>query len=326
VVAGDLDQDGRIDLFIANDMTADYLFINRGEMRFEEVGLIAGTAANSTGSYQAGMGTAIADLDRDDLPDIFVTNFYGESTSFFRNLGGGVFADRSAPIGLAASTRFQLGFGLAVIDVNDDGRLDVVSNNGHVNDMRPAIPHAMPPQLLLQREDGRLENVSDRAGPPWGRARLGRGMAWGDLDNDGRLDFILVERDGPLAYLHNLGPGGRSLNLNLEGVESGRDAVGARIRVTAGGQTHTTWRVGGGSFLSASSGRVHVGIGDSDRVEKVEVRWPSGREQVFSDLDPSQAHQAREGGPMMRPIAKNSGTSQPGAGPGLAPVRPEPGS
>jgi hypothetical protein len=311
VVAGDLDQDGKTDLFVANDMTADFLFLNRGSMRFEEVGLIAGPAANATGSYQAGMGTAIADLDRDGLPDILVTNFYGESTSFFRNLGGGIFADRSAPIGLAASTRFQLGFGLAVIDINDDGRLDVVSNNGHVNDMRPAIPQAMPPQLLLHREDGHLENVSDRAGKVWSVPRLGRGMAWGDLDNDGRLDLVLVERDGPLAFLRNLGPGGNSLNLELEGTDSGRDAVGARVRVSADGHTQTTWRVGGGSFLSASSGRVHVGVGDAARIDKVEIRWPSGREQTLTDLDPQKAYQVREGEPEIRRVAGRTNPSAP---------------
>jgi hypothetical protein len=136
-------------------------------------------------------------------------------------------------------------------------------------------------------------------------------MAWGDLDNDGRLDLVLVERDGPLAFLRNLGPGGNSLNLELEGTDSGRDAVGARVRVSADGHTQTTWRVGGGSFLSASSGRVHVGVGDAARIDKVEIRWPSGREQTLTDLDPQKAYQVREGEPEIRRVAGRTNPSAP---------------
>jgi hypothetical protein len=284
VVAADINDDGLVDLFVANDMTANYLFLNQGGFRFVEAGAESGVATNATGSFQAGMGVDCGDVDGDGRFDLLVTNFYGESTSFFTNLGGGLFHDGTAAVGLAAPTRFVLGFGLAVADVNNDGRPDVVQANGHVNDYRPAIPHAMPMQLFLNVGGGRLADASARAGPPWSIPYLGRGLARGDLDNDGRLDFALLAQDAPLAYLRNRGPAGRSLTLLLEGTASNRDAVGAKVVVTAGGRRQQIQRNGGGSFLSASDPRLHIGLGDADRAETVEVTWPSGRKDVHRDL------------------------------------------
>ena len=140
VVAADLDDDGRIDLFVANDMSANFLFRNLGGFRFEETAAESGVATNAAGGYQAGMGVACGDLDGDGRPDLAVTNFYGESTTFYRNLGGGLFADQTAAIGLAAPSRYLLGFGVAFLDANNDGRLDLATANGHVNDLRPNVP------------------------------------------------------------------------------------------------------------------------------------------------------------------------------------------
>src|SRR5262249_8643109 len=161
VLAADLDQDGRVDLFVANDTTANFFFRNLGGWRFEEAGMAAGVAANASGGYQAGMGVACGDLDGDGRPDLAVTNFYGESTTFYRNLGGGVFGDRTAAIGLAAPSRYRLGFGIALLDADNDGHLDLATANGHVEDYRPLIPYAMPAQLLVGGEDGRLVDVTD---------------------------------------------------------------------------------------------------------------------------------------------------------------------
>ena len=156
VVAADLDDDGRVDLFVANDMTANFLFRNLGGFRFEEVGRGVGVrAATPSGGYQAGMGVACGDLDGDGRPDLAVTNFYGESTTFFQNLGGGLFADRTAAAGLAAADAGTCsGFGVAFLDADNDGRLDLATANGHVNDFRPGIPYAMPAQLFLGAGDG----------------------------------------------------------------------------------------------------------------------------------------------------------------------------
>ncbi|HEY2158855.1 MAG TPA: CRTAC1 family protein, partial [Isosphaeraceae bacterium] len=295
VVAADLDDDGRVDLFVANDGTANFLLRNLGGMRFEEVGHASGVAGNASGGYQAGMGIACGDLDGDGRPDLLVTNFYGESTTYFRNLGGGVFADSTDVVGLAGPTRGLLGFGIALFDANDDGRLDLATANGHVNDDRPEFPWMMPCQLLVNGPDGRLADVSREAGPPWSVSRLGRGLASGDLDGDGRVDLVVVPQRSPLAYFHNESKGGHSVTLRLEGTKSNRDAVGAVITATIGKRTLRAWRTGGGSYQSASDGRIHLGLGDSNRVDSVEVRWPSGRVDTYSAIDAGRAYRLREG-------------------------------
>ena len=200
VVATDLDDDGRVDLFVANDQSPNYFFRNRGGLKFEEVAEISGLAGNANGGFQAGMGVACGDLDGDGRPDLGVTNFYNESMTFYHNLGGGVFADHTAATGLAVPTRYRLGFGTAFLDVNNDGHLDIAIANGHVDDFRPEIPYAMPAQLLVGSEGGQLTDVSDRAGPPWQVPRVARGLAAGDLDNDGR-DRPAARRAGRAAGL-----------------------------------------------------------------------------------------------------------------------------
>ena len=167
VVAADLDDDNRIDLYVANDGTANYLFRNQGGFRFEETALEAGVAGSASGGYQAGMGVACGDLDGDGRPDLLVTNFYGEGTTYYQNLGQGLFADRSAATGLGLATRYLLGFGIALADVANAGRLDVMIANGHVNDNRPYFPYAMPCRLYANRPDGRLVDVSKQAGDCW---------------------------------------------------------------------------------------------------------------------------------------------------------------
>ena len=206
VVAADLDGDGKIDLYVANDMSANFLYRNLGGFRFEEVGMASGAAASADGGYKAGMGIACGDLDGDGRVDLAVTNYYGESTTFYRNLGRGVFADHTDAIGLAGPTRFLLGFGLAFLDLDNDGRLDILSANGHVLDGRPTFPWMMPLQVLAGRAGGRLTDVSAAAGPPFGPPHLGRGFAAGDLDNDGRVDALVVCQNEPLVYLHNRTP------------------------------------------------------------------------------------------------------------------------
>jgi hypothetical protein len=239
---------------------------------------------------------ACGDLDGDGRLDLAVTNFYGESTTFYRNLGSGQFADQTAAIGLAAPSRYLLGFGAAFLDANNDGRLDLATANGHVNDLRPLLPFAMPAQLLLGDASGRLVDVSRQAGDPWQVLRLGRGMACGDLDNDGRLDLLIVSEHAPLAYFHNLGPSGHFVTLQLEGAtpRSNRDAVGARVILNAGGRRLFAERIGGSSYLSANDHRLHFGLGEVTRVESVEVRWPSGRVDRYGGLAADVGYLLRE--------------------------------
>lgn len=312
VVAADLDQDGRVDLFVANDMSANYLFHNRGGFRFEESAVASGVAANGEGGYQAGMGVACGDLNGDGHPDLVVTNYYGESTTFFQNLGGGAFADHSAAVGLALPSRYRLGFGVALPDVNNDGRLDLLTANGHIHDGRPQFPFAMPLQLFLGTEGGRLVDVTGRAGPPFGLELLARGLAAGDLDNDGRLDALVVAQNAPLVYLHNqANPPGHFLTLELEGRTSNRDAVGAEVTVSAGGKTLRAWRLGGGSYQSADDPRLHFGLNQARTVEQIEVRWPSGTVEKLGPLDADTGYRIREGERHATPLA-GFATKHPG--------------
>jgi tetratricopeptide (TPR) repeat protein len=296
VAAADFDGDGKIDLYVANDLTANYLWKNLGNWKFEEAGQSAGVAGNASGGFQASMGVAAGDLDGDGRIDLAVTNFYGECTTFYRNLGDGAFTDCTAAVGLDVATRQLLGFGVAFLDVNNDGRLDLASANGHVNDLRPHFPYMMPAQLLVGDAGGRLVDVSSRAGDVWTKPRMGRGLAAGDLDNDGRADLVLVGHNEPLAYFHNRSVGGHSVTIRLQGKPPGsnRDAIGARVTVLAGGKKLVSWRVGGGSYQSANDPRLHLGLGPSDRIDSVEVAWPSGRVSRFRDLPADTGYLLKE--------------------------------
>jgi hypothetical protein len=296
VVAADLDDDGRIDLYVANDMSANYLYHNLGGFRFEEIGQLSGVAASADGGYKAGMGIAHGDLDGDGLPDLAVTNYFGESTTFYQNLGQGFFADHSAEIGMAAPTRQLLGYGIVFVDVNNDGWLDVLTANGHVLDGRPTYPWTMPLQLLLGSPGGHLTDVSATSGPPFKPLHLGRGLAAGDIDNDGRVDSVVVMQNEPLVCLHNRTEHpGHFIRFRLEGTRSNRDAVGARITISCGGRKRVGFRVGGSSFQSSHDPRVHFGIGDSTRIDSVEIRWPSGRVDRHPGLAADHEYFVREG-------------------------------
>jgi enediyne biosynthesis protein E4 len=304
VVAADLDDDNRIDLYVANDGTANFLFRNHGGFRFEEIGVMAGVAGSAEGGFQAGMGVASADLDGDGRLDLLVTNLYLEGTTLYHNLGQGMFADRSAASGILPASRYLLGFGIAVFDAANDGRLDVAITNGNVNDFRPFYPFAMPSRLYEGRSGERLVDVSEHAGPPWAVPRLGRGLAAGDLDNDGRIDLVVLAQDEPLAYFHNQTE--RALHFvtfRLEGTDSNRDGVGARVVVATASGRQVAQRVGGGSYLSACDGRLHFGLGASTSVESVEVRWPSGRLDRWKNIPADTGYLLREGDPAPRPLA-----------------------
>ncbi|MGC8644183.1 MAG: CRTAC1 family protein, partial [Isosphaeraceae bacterium] len=304
VMTADLDDDGKIDVFVTNDMTSNYLFHNQGSFQFEESGLLSGVAGNAAGGSQAGMGVAGGDLDGDGRFDVTVTNYYNESTSFFRNLGEGFFGEQSASIGMAAPSRYVLGFGIAILDADNDGWLELMTANGHIHDGRPQYPWQMPVQLYHNEGGARplLREVSSRAGAPFQVLRVGRGLAAGDLDNDGRIDALVVSQNQPLAYLHNRSDAGHFLVLRLAGRKSNRDAVGARVTVRCGQRSLIAQRTGGGSYLSAGDPRLHFGLGKATLAEWVEVHWPSGRVDRYSGLKADTGYLLHEGESVPQPL------------------------
>ena len=211
-------------------------------------------------------------------------------------MGKGTFADQTSTIGLTGPSRYLVGFGIVFFDANNDGRLDLAQTNGHVIDHRPDFPLEMPGLLMIGGDAERMVDITKKAGAAWSVKRIGRGLAAGDLDNDGRIDLISIPQGVPLVFLHNqtTRAAGHAVTFQLEGTRSNRDGVGAVITITAGGQHRRAWRYGGGSYQSASDSRVHFGLGH-DRLEEVEVRWPSGQVDRFGHLDVDHCYRLKEG-------------------------------
>jgi tetratricopeptide (TPR) repeat protein len=302
VLAAHLDDDRRIDLFVANDMTANFLLRGREALVLEDEADLSGVAGSADGGYRAGMGVAAGDLDGDGRPELVVTNFYGEGTTLYKNLGGGLFADRSREAGIAAPSRYRLGFGAVIADFDNDGRNDLMTANGHL-DALPDTPLRMALQLFAGRPDGTLRDVTSQAGEAVSRPRLGRGLAWGDLDNDGRPDAVVIDQNAPAALLRNTTEKtGHWLCLSLRGTASNRDAIGAVVKIVAGGVPRVVQRTGGGSYLSSSDPRIHVGLGHAEEAESVEVTWPSGAVDRYGPLRADSGYLLIEGS--SRPAAQ----------------------
>jgi tetratricopeptide (TPR) repeat protein len=318
----DLDGDGRLDIFVANDTTPNFLFRNLGGLRFEEVGLTAGVAYDSMGRPTASMGVVAEDLNDDGRIDLFHTNLINQSSTLRWNLGRGLFADGTLAASLAAPTRSKTGFGTVALDVDNDGTLDLFVANGHT-DEQPWFntPMAQTAQLFLGRDHGRFELANLESSPYFSRPVVGRGVAAGDLDNDGRVDLVVVHRDFPAAVLRNGTRGGHWLGLRLRGTRSGRSPVGACAVCQAGGRSRVRWVTSGTSYLSSSDPRLWFGLGSTPKAEHLEVRWPSGTVQTWSDVAGDCILDIREGDDQPRVRS----TLAP-ARDMITPTRKEPGS
>lgn len=283
----DWDDDGRLDIFFANDASPNFLFRNLGGLKFEEVGLASGVGLAGSGRATASMGVVAEDLDSDGRLDLLHTNFVNESCTLRRGLGSGLFADVTLEAGLDGPTRAKTGFGAVALDANNDGVPDLFLANGHVDD-RPWInsPMAQTAQLFMGRGVGRFgfDSVGPEASSYFGRAVVGRGAAAGDFDNDGRVDLVVVHRDAPVSLLRNRTPGGHWLGLRLRGAKSSRSPIGARVTCRAGQRIITRWLTSGTSYLSANDPRLWFGLGDAHTVDFLEVRWPSGAVQRSEQL------------------------------------------
>lgn len=298
VAAADFDGDGRTDLYLANDGMPGDLFRNVGG-RFVNLGVESGTAFNYASREQAGMGADWGDYDNDGRPDLIVTTFQYEPTSLYHNDGGGAFTEAAFPAGIGDPTMNRLGFGVKFFDADNDGYLDLIQANGHVQDnadrIFPGVTYRQSPLLFQNQGGGRFRDISAAAGEALAAPLVGRGLAVGDCDNDGRLDVLIANLEGPPLLLRNETPdAGHILTLRLVGRKSPRDGTGARVTVHAGGRLQVREAGTGGSYLSASDPRVHFGLGTAAAADSVTVRWPSGIVQTLRNVPAGQELTVRE--------------------------------
>jgi hypothetical protein len=288
VVAADLDDDGWVDVFQTNDSSPNFLFRNLGEGRLEDVALEAEVAYSPSGQVTGAMATDAEDVDGDGRLDLIVTNFNNQGTFLQLNQGDMRFLDRGHRLGLSMPTFTVSSFGARFLDYDNDGLVDLFVAAGHpfapVSKVWPQVRYAEPPFLFENQGKG-FANVAPSRGEALGRAHVGRGVATGDYDNDGDPDILLLTVSEPPRLLRNDGGNRRHwLGVELVGTRSARDAIGAKVTVTAGGRARVRARVGGASYLSASDPRVLFGLGDVDRVDALEVRWPSGHVDRLTDV------------------------------------------
>ena len=274
---------------MANDLAPNFLYHNKGKGIFSEVGLLAGVAVASDGKTRAGMGTDFGDYTGDGLLDLVVTNFMLETHNIYRNLGGGLFGDATFESGLGPATMPFVGFGAVFLDYDNDGRLDLAIANGHVLDnaehFSPNATYAQRNLLFRNEGGGRLREVGRTSGPGFALVKVSRGLAAGDIDNDGDLD-LLVTNNGQTADLlrNDGGHPGNALLVRLVGKKSNRDGIGARLRLTAGTTTEVREVKAGSSYLGQSDVRVHFGLGRSTEIDRLEIRWPAGATDVIRNV------------------------------------------
>jgi len=302
VVAADLDDDGFIDLFVANDTVPNFLYRNIQGKRFEEVGVASGCAVNLDGQPQAYMGVDVDDLNGDGLPDLFVTAFSQEFNSLFRNQGKAQFLDVTDLTGMGQSSWWKLGFGTVFMDLDLDGQLDIVVVNGHVarrveEEGNPNLRFKQEALVYLNLGNERFRDITSAVGGYFMERHVGRALALGDFDNDGLADLVVSNSSEPTFLLRNVSQTPNQwVRLTLQGTKSNRDAVGARVTLRlSDGRTIVRHRKGGGSYLSALDPRLLIGVGKAQSIEQVEVRWPNGGVQTFGPLAVRKHYRLVEG-------------------------------
>lgn len=306
VGAADFDNDGWPDIFIANDGVRAFLFRNLHNGTFEETAGIAGMAYNQFGQPMGAMCISLGDYNNDGFLDLYISDFQGSSDHLWRNEGKGFFNEVSDSAGITIPTRNVLSFGGGFVDYDNDGWLDLFIANGHVY---PEIEQVSAETKYKQRNtifhnlhNGKFLEASAATGISALPPRVGRGVAFLDLDNDGAVDILVANNDDPPTLLHNSGNSGNNfLNFKLVGTKSNRDAMGARIRVAAGGISQIREIAGGGSYLSQSDLRANFGLGSAMRADVVEVNWPSGAKQTFRDVEANKFWLIVEGSSKLGP-------------------------
>jgi hypothetical protein len=300
VLWADFNNTGRPDIYVANDSTPKFLYKNEGNGKFKEIGLESGTAVSEDGSEQASMGIALGDYLHTGRPSLYVTNFSDENDLLYRNDGNWNFTEVSYAAGVALPSLPWVKWGTAFVDLDDDGWLDLLTVTGHVYPQVDTLPsgggYRQPKLLHLNQKDGTFCDASDQAGPALKEKHVSRGLAVGDLFNDGKIDVVISDLDGSPMILKNHGiPGRHWISFELAGTKSNRLALNARIKIVAGGMTQTDEIHSGGSYLSQNDLRLHFGLGSAKTIDRVEIRWPSGAIETLKDLAPDQFYSVLEG-------------------------------
>jgi hypothetical protein len=317
VVWADFNNTGRPDIYITNDSTPKYLYKNLGNGKFEEIGLQSGTAVSEDGSEQASMGIALGDYNHTGRPSIFVTNFTDENDLLYRNQGNWDFDEVSYASGVALPSLPWVKWGTAFVDLTNDGWLDLITVTGHVYPQVDQLPsgggYRQPKLLQMNQKDGTFCDASDQAGEALKERRVSRGLAVGDLFNDGNMDVVIEDLDGKPMILRNHGvPGNHWVSFELDGTKSNRLALNARIKIVAGGMTQTGEIHSGGSYLSQSDLRVHFGVGSATKIDKVEIHWPSGLVENLTNVAADQHYNVLEGKGVVDPsIARPAPAKHP---------------
>src|SRR4051794_11838653 len=296
----DFDDDGWVDLYVANDSNPSALYRNNHDGTFTDNGVISGCAYSQDGKPQAGMGVAVGDFDRNGTMDVFKTNFAGDTSTLYSNLGDGHCEDRTFAAGIGMNTRW-LGWGTGFVDFDNDGWLDLFLSNGHVYpevaQLKTEAGYKQRKVIYRNQGNGRFHDITGDVGPPATDPKAGRGAAFGDYNDDGQIDVAIANvNDMPDLYRLNGNPANHWVTLTLVGVASNRDAIGARVRCVTGAVEQSQEVRGGGSYLSQNDFRVHFGVGAAARIERLDVRWPNGREETWGPLDVDRFHTLKEGG------------------------------
>jgi enediyne biosynthesis protein E4 len=313
-VWSDFDGDGHLDLFLANDAGRNYLYQNDGNGHFTDIGFASGVAVSQDGAEQANMGVALGDYQNSGRFSIFVTHFSDEYAALYRNDGKMDFTDVSYKSGIAPTTAPYVGWGDAFLDFENDGWLDLFMVNGHVypqvDSGQAGARYREPALLFLNQRDGTFKNISKLVGPALQIERVSRGVAIGDLFNDGRTEIVIENLQGsPTILAPQGGPPNHWITVELTGVKSNRLALNARVNATAGDLVQTSEVRSGGSYLSQSDLRIHFGLGANDRVDKLEILWPSGNRETFTGLAADHLYGVREGEGALHPGNYGGGKS-----------------